>query len=347
MPATERPPGRSRPGSGQHDPAACLVDRLGRATNPLGVTLRDLPRKDRPPGPASLAGAAREVHALGGEVLVLPSLRAASARLDRGELREAGSEATRAGIRLEATLCAVHPRRLDFAEVDSLLEAGAELGVSAYHISFGVLADRFTTSPPWAQQLSEGVAGLRSIVDSSGVPVVLRTHEEMTTFELLRLWEAVGRTRLRVGFSPVNVVTRMEDPMAACERVADLVHTLFLDDCQVIRTPSGSARRLTRLGTGSIPWLEILDRVRPSTGVGPAVIADAHRAQFDMPYLDAEWLSHHPDLTVAELVAVVQAQSKANVVQVDPAHRATAGREIISLASAFRGEKLRRVASPS
>ncbi|MFF0341564.1 sugar phosphate isomerase/epimerase family protein [Kribbella sp. NPDC004875] len=267
-----------------------------------GIAARDLPAHE------DVVAALDELQRRGAGVLLLPSPRDASPDLDPGELREVRAEASRRGVTIETGIGELHPDRFRYDEKLALLAAGEVLGVTAYHTSFGVLADRFRTDPTWEQQRAAGVAGVRSLVERAERPLVLRTHEEMTTFELCRLVDQVDHPGLRVGFSPVNVITRLEDPLSALERIADLVRTVFVDDAWVVRTGTGLARRLRRLGDGDLPWRAIVDRLadRPVQ-----YILDIHRAEFDMPLYDATWLGHHSDLTVQELVAVLRASRDA------------------------------------
>ncbi|MGZ0148671.1 sugar phosphate isomerase/epimerase family protein [Kribbella sp. WER1] len=274
-----------------------------------------------------------ELAGLGGRVLVLPSPRAVSPGLDRGELRELRAEAERHGISLEVSIGEVHPDRLQWEEKLALLAAGEVLGVTAFHTSFGVLADRLAGMASWSRQLEQGVPGLRELVARAERPVVMRTHEEMTTFELCRL--AAEVPGLQVGFSPVNVVTRLEDPLRALDRVADLVRTVFVDDTWVVRTPEGLARRLRRIGDGDLPWPAIVARLadRPVDHV-----LDIHRAEFDMPVYDEDWLALQPDLDVRELVAVLRSARDAGE-QTPAAERASWGRELLRAAGVGLGDR--------
>lgn len=266
-----------------------------------GIVLRDLPVV--PDGPAGLRAALGEL-----ELCQLPGLRWFSPTLDESTLDALAVELS--GIRLAAGLGAInaaHPGRateaMELGDGDPvrgwrrMIDAAARLTVESLHFTVGTLEDRF--SGDWPRQLAATAELVRPLVraaDEVGIPLVLKTHEEMTSFELLRFAEATG---VVAGFSPVNLLTRLEHPVAAARRLAPLVHTVFLDDAAITWTPAGLARRMRPVGEGVVPWPEILGRL-------PAVpvVLDLHRAELDMPFHREDWAATHPDLTVPELLSV-------------------------------------------
>ena len=309
--------------------AEALAEGLARSGRRWGIWARDVPPLVESVGPAAVAAAMKDVQALGGEVLGLTSIRQASATLDPGELREVGAEAARQGVELQVNLGTVHPDRYDAAEGEAAIDAGAKLGVGCFHATFGVVADRFAITPTWTEQLRSAVDPMRALVDRAGRALVMRTHEEMTTFELMRLCESVGRDDLRVGYSPVNVVTRLEDPDAAFRRVADRTSTLFLDDYVISRTAAGAARRLCLLGEGVIGWERLIADSPPDA----VTLLDIHHAEFDMPFYDPEWLVHQPDLNVGEFVDVLRPSSETDPGQIPFQERRAHGRRLLARAT--------------
>nr|WP_300151612.1 TIM barrel protein [Propionicimonas sp.] len=268
-----------------------------------------------------------EAASLGASALLLGSVREASPTLDDGELADVRAEAERRQVAVEAGFGPVHPGRLDRSEAASLLRAGETLGIQAFHVVFGLMEDRFTKDPSWSETLAGAVPGLRELFDRMPAVPVFRTHEEMTTFELVKLIEDIGNPDVRVGYSPVNVVTRLEDPWAAFQRVRSLIRTVFIDDTWIVRTPRGLARRLCRMGEGSVPWEAIIS----SLAQDPETVytVDIHRAEFDMPLFDEEWLAHQPDLTVAELVSLYRC-SRADGEQQDSEVRIDCAKALLS-----------------
>ncbi|MCX2750455.1 hypothetical protein OOZ51_21995 [Arthrobacter sp. MI7-26] len=314
------------------DRGVLLAEVLAHSGLAWGIKARDVPALSGASGPDAVVSAIRDVAALGCKVLVLTSVRQASPSLDRGELRAIRAEASRLAVQLQADLGSFHPDRYDHREVGAALEAGTTLGIVGYHVTFGIMDDRFLASPTWPEQLKTAVGPLRELVDRAESTVVMRTHEEMTTFELASLCASVGREALQVGFSPVNVVTRLEDPTAAFDRVAVRVNTLYLDDCWVARTRDGASRRLCPLGHGAVNWERLLAYPDPRT----IAVLDVHHAQFDMPFYQREWLAHHPDLRVPEFLRVMQSSIGFDLGQTSFEERRIHGRRVLERATAVR-----------
>ncbi|WES63103.1 TIM barrel protein [Microbacter sp. GSS18] len=273
----------------------------------MGICLRDLPDQPPPGGgvdlPAAIATAAR----LGFGTIQLPSVRLVSPTLDKGELSEIGALAIASGITLTAALPSAHPDRVErswgldrhapqhpFAQID----AGDSLGIASFHVVVGVDEDRFRETPSWADQLDRTSGVLTSLVSWASCPIVLKTHEEMTTFEAIRLCDRVSG--LWLGFSPVNVVARLEDPLSAARRSSPFVHTVFVDDCALARTSEGLSRLMRPIGAGALPWPSMFDALPASADV----TIDLHRAELSMPLTDPLWLSHQPELTDDELASL-------------------------------------------
>lgn len=245
-----------------------------------GVCLRDLPGE--PTTSAELADAARE---LGASVVHVPSPEWFTD--DASALREAGIEVA-VGL---GQLTAV---RGDWI---ARVERAQQLGAGSVHLSVGTVEHR--ASPEWPTILKSATGLLRELV-AVGVPVVLKTHEDMSTLECLDVVDEVPG--LRIGYSPVNVLVRMEDPLLAAERVAPLVHTVFLDDATVGWVPDGLHRWMRPVGSGSVPWAELL----PLFGPEVPVVLDLHRAEFDIPFRTAGFADGETHLSVADVLAVVR-----------------------------------------
>lgn len=57
---------------------------------------------------------------------------------------------------------------------------------------------------------------------------------------------------LGISFDPVNVLVRLEDPVAAARRVAPYVHHVHVDDAVVIFVDDGLERKLYPPGEGFV-----------------------------------------------------------------------------------------------
>ncbi|BBB02319.1 hypothetical protein RVR_10205 [Actinacidiphila reveromycinica] len=280
--------------------------------DPRGIVLRDLPG-----APRTVEGMLSALRALGVRRCHLPGPGWFDAGLDDRALAAARAALAAEGVAVALGLGFVNPARPERAAetvrlghgdleagLHRLVRAAALLGAESLHFTVGTVEDRFRTAPTWADQLAAAAPVVRRLAEraaSHGIPLVLKTHEEMTTFELLRLRDAVGHDGLRVGYSPVNVLCRLEDPVAAAGRVADWTHTVFLDDADTAWTPRGLERRMRPLGEGRVDWPAVLSVLAPAA---PRLVLDLHRAALDMPFAEPGWITRHPDLTAGEFAAV-------------------------------------------
>lgn len=184
--------------------------------------------------------------------------------------------------------------------------------------------DRFRTDTDWADQLSATEGFLRRLAPAlraNGVRLNLETHEEITTFELLRLIDAVGDDVLGVCLDPANLAVRAEVPLEAIARIAPHVRTTQLRDAALLHTfdeTTGTtviSRFIAPCGAGIVDWdaaLDILLAHAPELnltieGIGP--VRAEMRLHTELPV----WLDGHPDLTpeaLAELHRLAEVYEK-------------------------------------
>jgi sugar phosphate isomerase/epimerase len=265
-----------------------------------------------------------------------------SATLDPGELREVRQAADGLGMYLEAGLGRVNPYNIPespemraLGDGDTVLgyrrvmEAAAGIGVTelwAETATFkpyrGRLAyDRFRTDVSWADQLAATVKFLRLLAPFArdlGIHINLETHEEITSFELVRIVEAVGPDVVGVTFDTGNVLQRLEHPTWAARRLAPYVRQTHIKDYDLVRLPDGLDCQLRPNGQGVVELTEIIPilhaanpqlnlslEVRPFGGAGGNGIEGTIPGATISLY-DREWLAGHPDLTTEELAAVLE-----------------------------------------
>ena len=269
----------------------------------MRVCLRDLPGTPRPGDAAQVAAR------LGFDGVHLPSLHDASPALDHEELADLAAAAAEHGVGFTVGggfLAAHHLDRATALMVDGDLARGLQrtlaaalmLGTCELAVVLGPESDRFDPVQPWSEQLRATAVlyqRLAAVLRDAGARLVVKTHEEVTTAELAWLADEVGPDVVAIGFDPVNVLVRLEDPVAAAHRVADVVAVVHVDDARLARTSRGFVRRAERLGAGVLDWSEI-DAALPN----PPRLLDLHRADLDMPAFDPHWLAAQP-ATAADL----------------------------------------------
>jgi sugar phosphate isomerase/epimerase len=293
----------------------------------VGVDGRKLPRANGEDGLRSLD----LCRALGLDGVFFRTVLDMSPRLDLVELREIRAHADELGLYLEAGLGKVNPYALAEAPeiraagdgdtrlgFERMMRACAEIGCTELWVATanykaqyrGNLAyDRFRTDVTWSEQLRAAESFLKLVAPLArelGVHLNLETHEEITTFEAVRLVEAVGPDVMGITFDVGNVVQRGESPVRAAERVAPYVRQTHMKDVALAFVPEGVQRQPRQCGQGVVDFdaiLPVLAAHRPALNLSIENQTDAHVNTFD--FFDPAWHASHTDLTTAELAELV------------------------------------------
>jgi 3-oxoisoapionate decarboxylase len=273
------------------------------------------------PSPVSARTVLDTVKGHGLDGCLFPTPFDLSPTLDLGEIRETRAYAESLGLYLDASSGQINPYH--FAKRNDVLAAGdgdfrsglervivaaREMGCTSIFFTIGALTDRFSKSVPWSDQLAATTAflkNLRPYLLDQGFKLDLKTHEEITSDECVQLVETVGPDVMGIGLDSVNVVVRLEDPLAAARRVAPYASRIFLSDCDLFFTDEGVVRKLRPLGDGIIDWpgtLSILD----AAGAKAKATIELHRGQFGMPIFDAAWIESEPSARVEELAEIIR-----------------------------------------
>lgn len=234
------------------------------------------------------------------------SLIELSPTLDRGELDAHRVLANDLGVSLGASLDWLNPARpervADMTTLGSgsldrgferLIAAAASLSIHEMYFSIGTLEDR---KVGWPEQLAAVADFLRAsipVLRAHGTRLLVKTHEEITSFEVLELLQRVQSEWLGVSFDPVNLLVRLEDPLAAAGRLAPYISQFHLDDAVLKFEGNGIRRYLCPMGDGVIDW-SALFALAPAA----ARLVELHRGQFAMPVFDSVWLAEQDYLDV-------------------------------------------------
>lgn len=256
----------------------------------------------------------KKAAAFGASEVTFYSLFELSPTLDKGTLRELKAEADRLGIAIGASLDWLNPLRLDrhareleLGEGDlsrgvaKLLKAGADLGMADMFFTIGTLDDR---AGNWTAQLDAVgtlLVGLRPNLADLDMRVLVKTHEEITSYECLDLVERVGADRLGVSYDPVNMLVRIEDPIEAARRLAPHIAQVHVDDAILKpEQPNSIRRHLVPAGEGILDWPAIFAIVPEAKR-----LVELHNGQFAMPVFDTDWLKSQPYIDLCEYARLV------------------------------------------
>ncbi|MEH7332139.1 TIM barrel protein [Neobacillus drentensis] len=240
----------------------------------------------------------------------------ASPTLDRWELEDIRQVAQESGITLGLQLGMLNPyrpeRSSDALKVGNgdlakgllkLTEAALQLGQPNVMLVVGMEEDRFNQSVAWSDQLAVVSSFLKRLepdLRSLGSRVLIKTHEEITSWEVRRLLEGLDSNLFGVAFDPVNLIVRMEDPTAAAERLAGRIWQVHVDDAHLLWSGRGYSRLLCPVGKGCIDWPALITRI--STSDPDAWYwGEIHRAELDTPFLKEGWFDTHPDNEITEV----------------------------------------------
>ncbi|MFE6972852.1 sugar phosphate isomerase/epimerase family protein [Streptomyces sp. NPDC057682] len=292
----------------------------------VGVDGRKLPGAATRPAVESLEKAAE----LGLDGVFFRTVLDITPTLDRHVLEELRRRADELGLYLDMGLAKVNPyANAEAPEVRELgngdytagmirmMRACAEIDcrelwvgtanykprLPGYHVF-----DRFRTDAPWSDQLAgieKFLRVLRPAALDLGIHLNVETHEEITSFEVVRLVEAVGPDAVGITYDSANVVARAEDPVEAARRVAPYVRMSHVRDVALFRTDYGIGRMLAPCGEGVMDWQAILRALgahRPDLRL--SIENSRDRTVMPMHVYDPDWLAAHPDLTTTELAEI-------------------------------------------
>ena len=247
-----------------------------------------------------------------------------SPKLDMAELKDIRAYADDAEMYLEVGLAKVNPyitcedpRARDLGDGD--IELGFQKMISAsrligctelmvrtggwidYPGIFGY--DRFRTDAPWDDQLNaieKFLQRLAPVLRDQQCRLNIETHEEITSFEVIRLVESVGDDVMGVLFDTGNVLVRGEDPVEAAKRVAPYVHLTHIKDAILIFAEDGLMRQIRPCGEGIVEW-EVILPILWSANENLNLTLEDHKGFMPIQVYQEEWLKTHPDLTNYEL----------------------------------------------
>jgi sugar phosphate isomerase/epimerase len=296
----------------------------------VGVDARHVPAGVKDQGAAAVLDHVRD---LGLDGVFFRTLFDVSPSLDGGELRSVRDHARDLGLYFEAGLGKVNP--FATAETPQLRQAGdgdivlgirravetaAALGLHDLWVGTANYKaeyvgkrgfDRFRTDVDWSQQLAAITAFLTTLAPmlrDHEMHLNLETHEEITSFEVVRIIEAVGPDVLGVVFDTANVLHRVEHPARAAARLAPYVRQTHLKDAALRWGPDGIHYQLRPCGRGVVDFeiiLRILWDANPA--LNRSLECDDARRPGEPPLEmlieihDPQFLAAHPDLAVTEL----------------------------------------------
>jgi len=288
-------------------------------------------------GGASAITTLERVAALGLDGAFFRSVFELSPTLDAGELADVAQTASDLGLYLEVGAAKVNPFATpEFPEIRALGDGDYLLGIERiiravtavgiteiwtatanyqFRIRGLYACDRFRTDVDWSEQLAataKVLHRLAPVLRDTGAHLNLETHEEITSFEVVRLVEEAGPDAFGITFDTANVLVRAEDPVAAARRVAPYVRMTHVRDVDLRFGDEGITRFLAPVGAGAIDWVAVLGELVAHAPQPNLSIEGVVGGYAGMPLFihDPVWQAGHPDLTVTELAEIVRLTRK-------------------------------------
>jgi sugar phosphate isomerase/epimerase len=270
------------------------------------------------------------VKAFGFDGMYYKSPQYLSESLDSGKLKAVRQYANELDLYLEMGLGRVNPYNTNetpkvwllgngdyHIAVEKIIQAAATIDC---HELIGVTAgwkgqysgyfcfDRFRTDVTWEDQLLATIKFLKSIsptLRECGSRINLETHEEITSFEILRIIEEVGDDVVGVALDTANVLSRGEDPLAAAIRVAPYCHQSHAKDAILFFSENGIVRQIRPCGEGIVNWKQIIPILIQHNPNINLTIED-HKGYMAIDLFREEWRSAHPDFNLAEMSELIR-----------------------------------------
>ena len=153
------------------------------------------------------------------------------------------------------------------------------------------------------QKTAEALRSQRQMLEDYNVILAIETHFEFTTHELIRLFELCDAEPggvLGICLDTMNLLTMLEDPVRATERILPWVVCTHMKDGGLLLNSDGFVSFPTEIGQGVVRLQKIIWRLADLPWNVNLSIED-HGGDFSLPIFDSLFLSKFPDLTAEEL----------------------------------------------
>ncbi len=166
-------------------------------------------------------------------------------------------------------------------------------------------------SPKLDILLDETASTLRSqreMLQDHNVILAIETHFEFTTFELLRLFDMCKTEPgeyLGICLDTMNLLTMLEEPVQAVERILPWIVCTHVKDGGVILGSEGLVSFPLEIGKGVVDLRQIIALLKTLPQEVNLSIED-HGGSFSLPVFDPRFLIGFPDLSRDEFIRLVQ-----------------------------------------
>jgi sugar phosphate isomerase/epimerase len=164
------------------------------------------------------------------------------------------------------------------------------------------------TTETFLKEMTKSLKSQKKMLKDHDVILAIETHFEFTTHELLRLFESCDAEPgdyLGICLDTMNLLTLLEDPIQATERILPWVVSTHIKDGAILLTSEGLVTFPAEIGKGVIDLRKITERLASLSHEVHLSIED-HGGRFHLPIFDSGFLSQFSDLTVHEFSSLIQ-----------------------------------------
>ena len=158
------------------------------------------------------------------------------------------------------------------------------------------------------EEMAEALSRQLQMLRDNQVILAIETHFEFTTFELLKVFEwcnvAPGDC-LGICLDTMNLLTMLEDPVPAANRVLPWIVSTHIKDGGIRLTEDGLQSFTCPVGKGIVDLKTIISKLWEHDDNINLSIED-HGGEFNLPIFDSRFLLEFPDLTTGEMVDILE-----------------------------------------
>ncbi|MFC5401415.1 sugar phosphate isomerase/epimerase family protein [Cohnella soli] len=187
-------------------------------------------------------------------------------------------------------------------KIISHIQAFAQVGWHEFRTVLCMSDENYTHPVPWKTHLDESIRfikSLRPVLEKHGCRVNLENHGD-STFDLLRVVEAVGPDICGICLDTANTLVNGEDPVLAAKRVAPYTHMTHMKDGITFFSENGIKRQGKAPGQGVVDFAKIIPILAEYNPDLQLSIED-HKWIFEFRLYDKDWMDKNPDLTPYEI----------------------------------------------
>jgi len=155
---------------------------------------------------------------------------------------------------------------------------------------------------------AEALKEQRSLCEDFEVTLAVETHFEFTTFELIRLFEMCDANPggyLGICLDTMNLLTMLEEPVRAAERILPWVVATHIKDGGITLSQEGLVSFPCEIGKGTVDLKKIISLLSSLSHPVHLSIED-HGGSFILPVYDKAFMKGFPDVTLNEFIELMR-----------------------------------------